>query len=45
LGAVIGAAAAADSHIPQAEEALKRMSRWLDDIQDLCGPDMSIPLE
>jgi len=29
---------------PDLEEALKRMSRWLDDIQDICGPDMAIPL-
>jgi hypothetical protein len=29
---------------PELEEALKRMSRWLDDIQDICGPDMMIPL-
>jgi hypothetical protein len=29
---------------PELEEALKRMSRWLDDIQDICGPDMLIPL-
>jgi hypothetical protein len=29
---------------PDLEEALKRMSRWLDDIQDICGPDMSIPV-
>ena len=29
---------------PELEEALKRMSRWLDDIQDICGPDMTIPV-
>jgi hypothetical protein len=29
---------------PELEEALKRMSRFLADIQDICGPDMMIPL-
>jgi hypothetical protein len=29
---------------PELEEALKRMSRWLDDIQEICGPDMAIPM-
>jgi hypothetical protein len=29
---------------PELEEALKRMSRFLADIQDICGPDMSIPI-
>ena len=29
---------------PELEEALKRMSRWLDDIQEICGPDMMIPV-
>jgi hypothetical protein len=29
---------------PELEEALKRMSRWLDDIQEICGPDMAIPV-
>jgi hypothetical protein len=41
LGAAIGTSAGTN---PQMEEALKRMSRWLDDIQDICGPDMMIPL-
>jgi hypothetical protein len=41
LGAVVGATPGTN---PQVEEALKRMSRWLDDIQDICGPDMMIPL-
>ena len=29
---------------PQLEEALKRLSRWLDDIRMICGPDMMIPI-
>jgi hypothetical protein len=29
---------------PELEEALKRLSRWLDDIQEICGPDMAIPV-
>lgn len=29
---------------PHLEEALKRMSRWLDDIQAICGPNMMIPV-
>jgi hypothetical protein len=29
---------------PELEEALKRMSRFLADIQDICGSDMSIPI-
>ena len=29
---------------PELEEALKRMSRFLADIQEICGPDMMIPL-
>ena len=29
---------------PQLEEALKRMSRWLDDIRAICGPNMMIPV-
>jgi hypothetical protein len=29
---------------PELEEALKRMSRFLADIQDICGPDMTIPV-
>ena len=29
---------------PQLEEALKRLSRWLDDITVMCGPDMMIPV-
>jgi hypothetical protein len=29
---------------PKLEEALKRMSRFLADIQDICGSDMSIPI-
>ncbi len=29
---------------PELEEALKRLSRWLDDIQEICGPDMAIPI-
>ena len=41
LGAAIGTSAVTK---PQLEEALKRMSRWLDDIQEICGPDMMIPL-
>lgn len=41
LGAAIGSSPGTN---PQMEEALKRMSRWLDDIQDICGPDMMIPL-
>jgi hypothetical protein len=41
LGAAIGSTAGTR---PELEEALKRMSRWLDDIQDICGPDMMIPL-
>jgi hypothetical protein len=41
LGAAIGSRKDAQ---PDLEEALKRMSRWLDDIQDICGPDMAIPL-
>jgi hypothetical protein len=41
LGNAIGARSEAQ---PDLEEALKRMSRWLDDIQDICGPDMAIPL-
>lgn len=41
LGAAIAARREAQ---PVLEEALKRMSRWLDDIQDICGPNMSIPL-
>lgn len=41
LGQAIGARREAQ---PELEEALKRMSRWLDDIQDICGPDMSIPI-
>ena len=41
LGSAIGTSPAAK---PELEEALKRMSRWLDDIQEICGPDMMIPL-
>jgi hypothetical protein len=41
LGAAIGTRAEAQ---PKLEEALKRLSRWLDDIQEICGPDMSIPI-
>jgi hypothetical protein len=41
LGSAIGTSATAK---PELEEALKRMSRWLDDIQEICGPDMMIPL-
>lgn len=41
LGTAIGARKESQ---PELEEALKRMSRWLDDIQDICGPDMAIPL-
>jgi hypothetical protein len=41
LGAAIGERQEAQ---PELEEALKRMSRWLDDIQEICGPDMAIPL-
>jgi hypothetical protein len=29
---------------PELEEALKRMSRFLADIQDICGSDMSIAI-
>ena len=29
---------------PQLEEALKRLSRWLDDITAICGPNMMIPV-
>lgn len=29
---------------PQLEEALKRLSRWLDDIRAICGPNMMIPV-
>ena len=29
---------------PELEEALKRMSRFLADIQDICGSDMSLPI-
>jgi hypothetical protein len=41
LGAAIGTSA---TPRPELEEALKRMSRWLDDIQEICGPDMMIPV-
>jgi hypothetical protein len=41
LGKAIGARREAQ---PELEEALKRMSTWLDDIQEICGPDMSIPI-
>ena len=41
LGAAIAGARTTE---PQLEEALKRMSRWLDDINDICGPNMMIPL-
>ena len=29
---------------PKLEETLKRLSRWLDDIEEICGPNMSVPL-
>ena len=29
---------------PQLEETLKRLSRWLDDIEAICGPNMMVPL-
>ena len=29
---------------PQLEEALKRLSRWLDDLRAICGPNMMIPV-
>ena len=29
---------------PELEEALKRMSRWLDDIGAICGSQMMIPI-
>ena len=29
---------------PELEEALKRMSRFLADIQDICGSDMMVPV-
>lgn len=41
LGRAINQAAAPR---PELEEALKRMSRFLADIQDICGSDMSIPI-
>ena len=41
LGTAIGARKESQ---PELEEALKRLSRWLDDIQDICGPDMAIPV-
>lgn len=41
LGTAIGTSA---TPRPELEEALKRMSRWLDDIQAICGPDMMIPV-
>jgi hypothetical protein len=41
LGTAVGSRREAQ---PELEEALKRLSRWLDDIQEICGPDMAIPL-
>ena len=41
LGAAINQSTVAR---PELEEALKRMSRFLADIQDICGSDMSIPV-
>ena len=41
LGAAINQSTVAK---PELEEALKRMSRFLADIQDICGSDMSIPV-
>ena len=41
LGTAIGTSSEPQ---PQLEETLKRLSRWLDDIEAICGPNMSVPL-
>jgi hypothetical protein len=41
LGVAIGTNEAPD---PKLEETLKRLSRWLDDIEAICGSNMSVPL-
>ena len=41
LGTAIGTTEHPD---PKLEETLKRLSRWLDDIEAICGPNMSVPL-
>ncbi len=41
LGTAIGTTKEPD---PKLEETLKRLSRWLDDIEAICGPNMSVPL-
>ena len=44
VGALGAAIEKSETPRPELEEALKRMSRWLDDIQAICGPDMMIPV-
>ena len=44
VGALGAAIEKSSTPKPELEEALKRMSRWLDDIQAICGPDMMIPV-
>jgi hypothetical protein len=41
LGVAIGTTESPD---PKLEETLKRLSRWLDDIEAICGSNMSVPL-
>jgi hypothetical protein len=41
LGAAINQSTVAR---PELEEALKRMSRFLADIDDICGSNMSLPI-
>jgi ribosome recycling factor len=44
IKALKSAAPAQDASRTAVNDAITKLSRWLDDIEDICGPHMSIPL-